>query len=125
MAFVHAKRSVLDATVDVVIASGTSQSDEVIIPPGMQLAGILMPAAWTAAALTFLARRQIAETAVALYTGAAEVAVTTAAADRYIVPDPDTLVGIPYLTLRSGTGAVPVNQGAARTLKLVFRLTGR
>lgn len=121
MALKHVAGGKQEIRVDVVIANGTSQSDEVLIPEDMILVGVFMPGAWTAAAITFLARRDTTETAIPVYDLSAEISATSAAADRYIVIEPTKLVGIPFLTLRSGTAAAAVNQLAERTISLVFR----
>lgn len=46
----------------------------------------------------------------------------TAALKNQIVPlDLDVFAGIRYLKIRSGTAAAPVNQAAARSIRIVFR----
>jgi hypothetical protein len=42
----------------------------------------------------------------------------TAAADRIVRFPPDFRLGFPYLRIRSGTTAAPVNQAAARTVEI-------
>ncbi len=86
----------------------------------MHLMGIIMPAAWTAAGLSFGGS----------YTGSgylpmqdqfgAEMTVP-AAANKYIVFPPGYLSGINWLQVRSGTFAAPVNQAAAATLTFLVR----
>ena len=84
---------------------------------GMDAVAIIMPAAWTAAALTFQAGDGASMENVFDDSGT-EVSVS-AAADRYI-PLPTTLKALHTLLIRSGTSGVPVNQAAERTLKVVF-----
>lgn len=105
----------LDAT----IAGGESLSQSIAIGKGCIPVAIKMPAAWTAASLTFLAASG-SETPADLYDGANEVQVT-AAASRYIVLEGAVFFTVRTLRIRSGTSATPVNQAAARTLRVICR----
>lgn len=86
---------------------------------GETLVAIQMPAAWTAAALTFQAAHDDDATFVDLYNAAGVEVTIQAAQSRYIPVDPADFRGVLFLKIRSGTGAAPVNQTADRTLILV------
>jgi hypothetical protein len=109
------------STRSVTITNGTSLSAEVDLE-GMRLVAILMPAAWTAANLTF----QGADVTGGAYADAyddagAEVSVT-AAASRFISLDTRAVkIAGRFIKVRSGTTGVPVNQAADRTLVLILR----
>lgn len=108
-------------TTPVTIASGTSVSSSVDLGD-MVLVGVVTPAAWTAAAITFEAsldgtnwrpmRNQTAEVSIAT----AQISTTEA---RYISVDTNIFRGVRFIRLRSGVSGTLVNQGAARELILV------
>lgn len=103
------------------IANGASQSS-VIDLRSRRLKAIVMPSSWTAADFTFLASADNV-TYQAVYDDNATELTVKAAASRVLTLRDDIsscLEGVGYVKLRSGTSAVPVNQGAART---VFLLT--
>lgn len=108
----------------VTIANGASLSGAASCD-SRSLVGIVMPAAWTAAALTFqiggftapgLAVGSFSN----VYDAAAELSYL-ADASRYIAVDPIDFLGAQQVKVRSGTAGSPVAQGAARELYLVFR----
>lgn len=104
----------------VTILSGASISD--VIPTGARVPiGIVMPAAWTAANLTFQASADGGTTWVNLYTSDGTELTVTASTSRYITLDPNTWVGVNHLKIRSGTSGSAVNQSADRALTLVTR----
>lgn len=107
---------VLNAT----IASGASLSDAITLG-GLRLFGVVMPAAWTAANLTFQASFDGGTTYVDVYDYNGLEVVATASTSRLIVLDPVVFSAIPLLKIRSGTSGTAVNQGAARTLQIVLR----
>lgn len=90
---------------------------------GMRLGGIIMPSAWTAANLTF----QVSADGISFHDLRdkydAEVMVSVSANNGYVLDLADWLT-LPYLKIRSGTAAAPVNQAATRTLTLLLRATG-
>lgn len=100
------------------IASGASVSGDLDLGTA-RLGRIVMPAAWTAADLTFQAS----------YDGTAwnnlydnvggEYKVVAAASRSMLLPLVDML-SVRYLRLRSGTSATPVVQAAARSIVLVL-----
>lgn len=101
---------------DIAIANGASLSVAYNLQ-GKIPAGIYMPAAWTAAGLTF----QVSPDGVTYYnlhTSAGEYSLTTAAS-IFLSLSQANFAGANYIKVRSGTGAVPVNQGAARALVLM------
>ena len=107
----------------VTIANGASLSTPASL--GAQvLCGILVPAGWTAAALTFQASDDGGATWQSMFdaTGA-EIAISSAAvaAGQRISINSSAFVGVDLVRVRSGTTAAPVSQGAARTLTLVSR----
>jgi phosphoglycerol transferase MdoB-like AlkP superfamily enzyme len=99
------------------ILSGASLSAAVFLGSGA-LARIDMPAAWTAATLTF----QLSPDGVTyrnLYDASGvEYEVQASAAYSIAMPVAD-FQGAQYLKVRSGTAGVPVNQGADRLLTLI------
>ena len=103
-----------------IIANGDSEAEEVATA-GADLVGIVMPAGWDAAKISFLGSRVEADTPVDVYNANSEVAIDGVGTNRYIVVNPATVRGIPFLTLRSGVTALAVTQTAERTLKLIFR----
>lgn len=106
----------------VTIASGASLSD--IIDLGAhKLCAILMPAAWTAANLTFQAAISPRGTFTDVYDDAGVEVAVTAATSRCIGLDATAseLAALRFIKLRSGTAGVPVNQGAARTIYLILK----
>jgi len=108
-------RNVQDAT----IANGASLSDAINLR-GEVLVGIEMPAAWTAANLTFQASMDNA-TYLNVYSAAGAELVVTAAASQFIWVDPSNFAGCRWIKVRSGTSGTPVNQGAERLVGLVSR----
>lgn len=87
---------------------------------GSRVLAIQMSAGWDAAALTFQGSLD-GVTFMNLHdSGGTEISYTTAAG-RIIVLSPLALVGLAALIIRSGTSGTPVNQTAARTLRLLTR----
>lgn len=104
----------------VTIASGESESTEIASGPH-KLVALVIPAAWTAAAITFLTKSPIDDSWVPVYDDeGAEVSVASAnvVAGRCIALDAiaGKLAPLLDLKLRSGTAAAPVNQAAAREI---------
>lgn len=110
-------------TKTVTIANGASLSDATSDNTGYRLIALQMPAAWTSASITFQGSLDNVTFGIwygAYNSGAITVASGGAAADNYVQIDyPDTTAP-PYLKVRSGTGGSPVNQGAERSIKLIF-----
>jgi hypothetical protein len=111
--------NVLDTTT-VTIANGQSLSGAADLKGLGTPVRIDMPAAWTAANLTF----QVSADGVTyqdLYDDGGSEVTVTAAAGRSIFLQPAEWAHVRYLKVRSGTAAVPVNQGTDRLLTLVVR----
>jgi hypothetical protein len=104
---------------DMTIAGGESLTQSMAVGKACVPVAIKMPASWTTANLTFRAASG-SETPGDLYDGATEVNVT-AAASRYIVLEGAVFFTVRTLQIRSGTSGTPVNQGAARTLRVICR----
>jgi len=115
--------------VDATIAISTSLSDAVNVGQGgvpgvplsgFRLVGIVMPAAWTTANLTF----QVSHDNVSfnnLYDRSGTEYVVAAAASRAIIIPPLDFYPFTYLKVRSGTSGTPVAQDAARTITLLLK----
>jgi len=99
------------------IADGASLSDAVFVEGGV-IVGIRMPAVWDAANLTFQVSMDNV-TYLNAYSSAGAEHVITAAASRHIWVDPSQFAGYPWLKVRSGTAAVPVDQVTGADPKLV------
>lgn len=104
----------------VTITNGTALSPAVPLGRGT-LIGILIPAAWTAANITFQASADDASFADVYDASGAELTLTVGGAARYITLDQKLFMGFANLKIRSGTTGTPVNQGADRILTLVTR----
>lgn len=114
----------LAQTASILINTGDSSA----IPLGAgarQLAGVVMPAAWTAASVTFAVSHD-GVTYQQLHYGAGVYTITAqqgAAAGMSFSVDPAAFAGWPFVRIYSGTVATPVVQLAARTLVVVTRST--
>ncbi len=110
------------SSVSTTIATGTALSPTLKLEGGIP-AGIQMPAAWTAANLTFQGSNDDI-TYFNIYDDNNVELVVTAAASRFIVfrdAIAAQFYGIRYLKIRSGTSGTPVNQLADRTLYVPLR----
>ena len=110
-------------TSNVTISNGASVSAAVALT-GVALLGLLMPASWTAAALTIEVSPDAGTTWYGLVYDSegnqCNVVASPTAGSAYAV----SLAGmLPYMTIRfrSGTPATPVNQGADRAITYVTR----
>lgn len=107
------------------IANGASASD-VIDLRDYAIAAIIMPTAWTTAALTFLTCATAGGTFLPVYDDAGtEVSIASAnvVQDRAIVNKTilEQLAGLRYIKLRSGVAATPVTQGGDRAITVVMK----
>lgn len=102
----------------VTISSGTSITSATNLK-GRVLVGIIMPAAWDAATITF----QMSDTEAGTYVNVIGISESelelTAAASQYLAIDPVNLYGCNYIKVRSGNAAAAVNQTADRALILM------
>lgn len=97
------------------ILSGASLSNEIDLE-GYIPVGIAMPAAWTAANLTFEEGGDGDS-----YDSAGIELTAVAAVNRHITLDPIEFAGFRSISIRSGTTGVPVNQGGDREVILLVR----
>src|ERR1051326_657646 len=105
-----------------VIANGASLSGAVCMGNHVAMA-IQMPAAWTAASLTFQASLD-GTTYGDVYDDGGNEYVVAAAVNNLIILDPGKFPTGVFIKVRSGTGGTPVTQGAARTLAVYGRRIG-
>ena len=103
----------------VTIANGAALSNAVNLR-GEVLVGLRMPAVWTAAGITFQVSMDNVTYQDLYAAGGGEVALTVVAAHQ-VALDPDGYAGARWVKVRSGTGAVPVNQGAERVFSIISR----
>jgi hypothetical protein len=107
------------------IASGASLSDAQKVDG--KLVGLQIPAAWTAAAITFSVS-QDGTTYMDMWNTslgtAVEVTVASAgiptASTRFLALNLSDFVGVNFVKIRSGTSAAAVNQAASRSIGLVL-----
>lgn len=107
----------------VTIVSGAALSGPAALG-ALTLVGISMPAAWTAADMTFQVSPDGGTTWQELFDGAGAALTIKGAAGQFVIPiaDPSYLWrGVNMIQVRSGTVAVPVNQAADRIINLVSR----
>jgi len=107
-----------DNTITVIIANGVALTDVIDLKQNI-ITAIQIPAAWTAANLTFQASSTRTGTFADVFDAAGNELTAVAAASRVIV-DLLELSPIRFLKIRSGTTGTPVNQGAERTLNLIL-----
>ena len=105
------------AVLSLTIGAGASQTAS--FPCGMHLAGIQVPSGWTTAAITLLGSADNVTFQSVLDNNGVELTIQ-AAASKYLEIPPGLAGRVPYLILRSGTNATPVNQVSAVTLQLVL-----
>lgn len=106
--------------VDATIASGASLSDAIDIGTG-ELVGIVMPAAWTAADITFAATIDGTNFLAVNDAAGSEVSVVSPAADKFIILSYAGVKGLNKVKIRSGTVGSPVVQGGSRTITLLIK----
>jgi len=89
------------------------------------LCGVIVSAAWTAAALSFQVSHDGGTTWFDLYAlgGATEVSIASGnvVAGRFVPLDPAGFVSIDMIRVRSGVTGTPVNQSGDRVLTLIAR----
>lgn len=101
------------------IANGASLSNVVDMDTA-RLFAIQMPAAWTAAVLTFSVSFDGVTYADMYDVAGVEVSFTTSAARYLVLTNPVQWQGVRFVKVRSGTSAAAVNQAAERVLNLVL-----
>lgn len=107
-------------SVSATIANAGSLSPAVAVHGA--LVGIIMPAAWTAANLTFQAGMTSGGPFYDVYDDGTERAILSAniVTGRMVALNLGLWLPVNYIKLRSGTSAVPVPQGADRVFTLVY-----
>lgn len=106
--------------VSATIRSGESESD-VISLGGKILGSLHVPAGWTTAVLTMKGSDD-GSTFRNIYDAFGnEYQLVMGSGDRSILLDGSLFSSTQFIKLRSGTAAVPVNQGADRTVQLGLR----
>ncbi len=106
-------------TKQVTIANGASLSGAAFLE-NLELVAVVTPAAWTTAALTFQASFDNV-TYVNVWNGGAELAYAAIAASTWVTFDPALFLSMPYIKVRSGTGASAVNQAGGDIVTLVMK----
>ncbi len=99
------------------LSSAGTTSDKV-------LCALIIPAGWTAAALTFQVSDDAGVTWNELYDDQGnEITISAAAvaANNRLSMDPSNFASVDCIKVRSGTAGAPVNQVAAASIVLVFR----
>jgi hypothetical protein len=109
----------IDLSKSVTISNGQSLSGALDLER-YTLVGIIMPAGWDAASITFQGSVD-GNTWAELWDESSEITLTSPAAGVYILLSPSKYLGVRYLKVRSGTSAAPVNQTADRQLTMVRR----
>ncbi len=99
------------------IADGANLSDAVYLG-GNVIVGIIMPAVWDAAVITFEVSMDDV-TYLDAYSGAGAEHTLTVAASQHIWLDPAQFASYRWAKVRSGTSAAPVNQTTGADDKLV------
>jgi len=113
-----------DISKTVTISNATSLSGAVSVGH-MAIAGVIVPSAWTAAAITFQAVLADGTTYGNVFDETAEVSIASGsvAANNVVMLSQaarEKLRGLNSVKLRSGTSGTPVNQGADRTIRLIL-----
>jgi hypothetical protein len=107
------------ASIDAIISNGASLSAAAAIGKTW-VTGLILPAAWTAASLTFQGSIDGTNFYNLYDTDGVEV-TSLAAVDRFVRLAPADWSTFSHIKIRSGTSGTPVNQGAPRTIKIVTR----
>ncbi|MFN0183054.1 MAG: hypothetical protein ACKVQR_04460 [Aquabacterium sp.] len=102
------------------ILNAASLSDEIVLN-GLMVEAIIMPAIWSAAGLSFEAAEASGGTFLPLFDVAGVEITATVDINRRVVMPISLIRGHNVLKLRSGTSAVPANQGGNRSITLLCR----
>jgi hypothetical protein len=107
-------------TLEVTIPAGTNESDAVDLEDAVELA-LQMPAAWTAAAIYFLASDRMDGTYQPVSDKAGIELTVAAAASKTLSLGTykNELAPFRYVKICSGTSGAKVNQVAARTIRIM------
>jgi hypothetical protein len=110
----------LNESKTVTIANGQSVSGSIDLERET-LAGVLIPAAWTAAGISFLASPDGVTFGPVKDENGSEISLSALSAGDFVSLPPTKLFGARFLQVRSGTSGTPVAQGADRVLTLITR----
>lgn len=105
----------------VTVTTSTDGLSDIVDLGGLDIAGYTMPAAWTAASMTFLGSYDSTSNMQSLYTSTGGELAHAVAASRVVgaeVVYRAVAEGLRYIQFRSGTAATPVAQAASRTIIL-------
>lgn len=106
--------------IEVLIGNGESLSDAIALF-GLRIVGIMMPALWTAAGISFQGSHD-GSTFYDVYDSDGNEVEIGAAQERFITVFSAFTAGFPFCKVRSGNAGTPVAQGADRTLYLVVAM---
>lgn len=120
MSSLNDSQPALDLTQSVTIANGAALSNAIDIL-GTSLQGVLLPAVWTAAAMTFAVSFDGITYFPLFDSTGAEVSYTVVQGHAVFFPTYNWRM-VRYLKIRSGTLASPVNQGQSTVVTLALRL---
>lgn len=98
------------------IPPGAALSDKINLSGRIPVA-LYMPAAWTAAGVSFLAGLA-SDTMLNVHSEDGTELAVTAAASQYVSLDHMRLLGVRWFQLRSGTSGTPVNQAAGCIIRV-------
>ena len=110
-------------TVEDAVILDTESTSGTIDTTNRQIVGLQMPAAWTAASLTFDGSHD-GTTFVPIYHGSGAYTITAAmgaAEDSGVSLDKEAFAPWPYVRIRSGVIGTYVAQGDDRTIKVLTR----
>lgn len=107
-------------TATVTIADATSLSPASSAFGGKTLAGVITPAAWTTAGISFQVSVDGVTFFVLLDTSGTEVTAAAVAASRYVPVDPSLFLGVEYVKIQSGTSGATTNQAGGDIVTLVL-----
>ena len=109
-------------TKTVTIANGASLSGASADAKQKTLVGVVTPAAWTTAGVSFQVSYDNGTTYVVLWddTGA-EYTIPAVPASRYVAVDPTKFLGVTNIKIQSGTSAATTNQAGSDIVTLVLR----
>lgn len=108
------------STLTATIANGAALSGSIFLGE-KSLVAIQMPAAWTAADITFQVSDDGSTYEELLDDSGTAISITAPAAGNRLNLAAGDYASVLFLKVRSGTSGVPVNQAAARTLTLITR----
>lgn len=100
------------------IANGTALSPYIPLNPRC-LVGLVIPAVWTAAALSLQVSYDGGTTFGEMCNAAGLFAIASPAAGSFVGIDPTIFRGVTGIKVRSGTAASPVNQGQDSIVQVV------